>query len=406
MPNGLGVRTSSATPYAARVPADSDGGHADGLHRRRFIGFVSDQASAALLHAALEPAFPNSNELHVVGFRAALNLLERMKTPEIVLIDLTGEMLPLNAMQDLADVVEPGTTILAIGESRDMSFYREVTRGMGVREYLHKPLTREKVEQHFLGQITSQQHAPAAVRGGKLISVAGVRGGVGCSTLAANLAWVIGMELRRHTVLLDADLHTGTAALALNVQPTAGLRTALEVPERVDQLLIERAAQPAGERLHVLAAAEPLDSVAEYGAGAAAMLCKALTVRYNFVIADIGTRQMPFARDLQYLAQRQVIVVDPTMLAIRNFEKISRMTQNPAQSPKQIVVLNHAGRAGGLSQSTMEHALGLNFDAVIPDLPRIISNAAHFGEPAAAAKGDFRNAVLQVAAAFDAGLEG
>ncbi len=373
-------------------------------NRSKFIGFVSDQASAALLHEVLEPAFPKGNELHIVGFRTALNLLSGMKTPEIVLIDLTGETQPLNAMQDLAEVVEPGTIILAIGESRDMSFYREATRGMGVREYLPKPLVRASVEQHFLGRINAERDIFAAPRGGRLIAVAGVRGGAGCSTIAANLAWLIGSQLRRHTVLLDADLHTGTAALMLNVQPTTGLRTALESPERVDQLLIERAAQPVGERLHVLAATEPLSSTAQYTEGAASMLCQGLTMRYNFVIADAGARQLPFARDLQYLAQQKVIVLDPTLLAIRNFEKIARMPHGPMQSPKLILVLNHAGRAGGLSQPYLEHALGAGFQAVIPDLPRVMTKAAHFGEPAASRKGSFRDAILQVAKAVGATL--
>jgi pilus assembly protein CpaE len=384
-------------PPVARAPSQPQS-----PGRSRFIGFVNDKASAALLHEVLEPVFPKGNELHVVGFRTALDLLSAMKTPEIVLIDLSGEMQPLNAMLDLAQVVEPGTAILAIGESRDMSFYRAVTRGMGVREYLQKPLTRENVESHFLTWMKPDQGAAAQPRGGKLISVAGVRGGVGCSTLAANLAWVIGAQMRRHTVLLDSDLYTGTAALTLNVQPTTGLRTALEAPDRVDQLLIERAAQPAAERLHVLAAAEPLNSAAEYAEGAAAMLCQGLTMRYNFVIADVGARQLPFARDLQYLAQQKVVVVDPTMLAIRNFEKISLLPRSPLQSPRQILVLNHAGRPGGLAQNEVEQALGLSFHAVIPDLPRQLFKAAHLGEPAASRKGPFRDAILRIARAIGA----
>jgi len=371
------------------------------IPRSRFIGFVSDPASAALLHEALEPVFPKGSELHQVGFRTALTLLSGMKTPEIVLIDLTGEHQPLNAMLDLAEAVEPGTTILAIGESRDMSFYRAVTRGMGVAEYLQKPLTRANIEKHFLGWMKAEQEA-ATPRGGRLVSVAGVRGGVGCSTIAANLAWVIGNQLRRHTVLLDSDLHTGTAALMLNVQPTTGLRTALESPDRVDHLLIERAAQPAAERLHVLAAAEPLTGNTEYTEGSAAMLCQALRMRYNFVIADAGARQLPFARDLQYLAQRQAVILDPTMLAIRNFEKISRMTQSPMHAPRLTLVLNHAGRPGGLTQAYMEQALGVAFNVVIPDLPRPLSKAAHLGEPAAALKGGFRSAILRIAAAVGA----
>jgi len=210
---------------------------------------------------------------------------------------------------------------------------------------------------------------------------------------------VIGMEMHRHTVLLDTDLYMGTAALTLNVKATSGLRTALESPERVDQLLIERSAQPAGDRLHVLAAAEPLDGTAEYIAGGAATLCQALWQRYNFVIADAGARPMPFARDLQLLAQQRIIVVDPTLLAVRNFARISQWVAPNPQLPKPVVVLNFAGRVGGLSQARLEQMLGLRFTAVIPDLPRLLSKAAHFGEPAAAVKGPFREAIFRIAEA-------
>lgn len=382
----LGQPVSGASDAVAAAPT-----------RARFIGFVSDQASAAVLHAALAPAFPKGNDLHVVNFRAALALLSTMVTPEIVLVDLSGEVQPINAMIDLAEVVEAGTMVFVIGDIRDVNFYRSVTKGMGVLEYLPKPLTKFAVETHFLNLIKAGSQALTEARGGRMIAVAGVRGGIGASTIAANLAWVIGSEMHRHTVLLDSDLHTGTAALTLNVKPTTGLRTALESPDRVDQLLIERAAQPAGERLHVLAASEALGDTLDYIAGGAGMLCQALRLRYNFVIADAGARQLPFARDLQFLAEQRVIVVDPTMLSIRNFERIAGMPHCPAQSPKPVLVLNHAGRAGGLTQDFMEQTLGLRFNAVIPDLPRVISKAAHFGEPAASVKGPFRDAILKLA---------
>jgi pilus assembly protein CpaE len=374
--------------------------------RAAFIGFASDGASADLLQAAFASALHAGNEIHVVPFRIALDLLGAMTTPEVVLIDLSGESQPINAMLDLAEVVEPGTVVLAIGESRDVGFYRAITKGMGVREYLPKPLTLQKLQKHFLNWVkrgpeaavqTTNENA-AITRGGRLITLAGVRGGVGTSTLAANLAWVIGMEMHRHTVLLDADLYMGTAALALNVKATSGLRTALESPERVDQLLIERSAQPAGERLHVLAAAEPLDGTAEYIEGGAATLCRALWQRYNFVIADAGARRLPFARDLLLLAQQRLVVVDPTMLAVRNFERISQLVAR-SHLPKPIVVLNFAGRAGGLSQATLEQMLGLRFAAVIPELPKLLSKAAHFGEPAAMVKGPFREAIFRIAEA-------
>ncbi len=45
--------------------------------------------------------------------------------------------------------------VLAVGELAELDFYRAVTRGLGVREYLPKPLTRDKVA------LTSRPSSPA-----------------------------------------------------------------------------------------------------------------------------------------------------------------------------------------------------------------------------------------------------
>ena len=97
--------------------------------------------------------------------------------------------------------------------------------------------------------------------GGRVVTVTGARGGTGASTIAANLAWHFGVEARRHTVLLDADLHRGTAAMLLGAKIGPGLRTVLEAPDRIDELFVERAAQPVSKRLHVLAGEEKLTEV-------------------------------------------------------------------------------------------------------------------------------------------------
>ncbi|MCG4499138.1 P-loop NTPase, partial [[Clostridium] innocuum] len=73
------------------------------------------------------------------------------------------------------------------------------------------------------------------------VTVTGVRGGVGASTVAVNLSWYLGVESKRHTVLLDTDLHRGVCAMMLGVKPGSDLRMALEVPQQIDDLLVERA---------------------------------------------------------------------------------------------------------------------------------------------------------------------
>ncbi len=91
-----------------------------------------------------------------------------------------------------------------------------------------------------------------------MAAVIGVRGGVGASTIATSLAWLFGEKAHRSTALLDLDVHFGTGALALDLEPGRGLTDAIENPSRIDGLFIERAMVRANERLSVLSAEAPI----------------------------------------------------------------------------------------------------------------------------------------------------
>jgi pilus assembly protein CpaE len=364
------------------------------LKRTSFLGFVSDPASAATLHSVFDPAFPQGGGIHVANFRTTLAVLSRMISPEVLLVDLTDQEQPLNAMMDLSEVVESGTTVLLIGNQRNLSFYRNVVNGMGVAEYVAKPLTKESVERHFVPLLRGNANNTNMGSQGRLIAVAGTRGGTGSSLVAANLAWLIGQELHCHALLLDSDMHTGTAALCLNVGRGQGLMSVLESPERLDRMLIDRIVQPVGDRLHLISGLEPVTRQVEYNSASAASLVHLLRQRYKYMIADTGSKLLPFARDLLQMAHHRITVLDPTILSIRNLERLNTL---PGQSQKTLLVLNQAGRPGGLNQRYMEDTLGLRFDAVIPDLPRVIPKAEKYGEMPASIRGPFRTAMMQLA---------
>jgi len=370
--------------------------------RAKFAAFARDEASAKILQDALEPVLPYGAHFQVMDFRTSLRRLAGMKTPEIVLIDLSGEEQPINALMDLADAVDQGTTVLAIGEVQNVSFYRTITKGMGIKEYLPKPLTRQGIEKHFLSLLDLEITKAPPARGGRFITVTGARGGVGASTIASNLAWMIGTDLHRHTVLLDSDLYAGTTSLDLDVKPTSGLVRAMEVPDRLDNLLLERATQPVTDRVHVLAAQENFGSSTHYEEQSAASVVDALRARYNFVIADAGAKLCPFSRDLLHLAQQRIIVLDPTVVSIRNTERLLTLPGEAANPGPTLLVLNRARTPGGLTQDYMEQVLGRRFDAVIPYLPNVIPKASQFGTIPASLRGPFRAAMGELAALFGA----
>jgi pilus assembly protein CpaE len=167
-------------------------------------------------------------------------------------------------------------------------------------------------------------------------------------------------------------------------------------------LLLERATQPAADRLHLLSALEEFENHIDYDHQGAVGLADALRSRYNFVLADAGSKLSPFGRDLLYLAHQRVIVLDPSVISVRNVERLSTLPGGPLQSPRAMLVLNKANTPGGLTQEYMEQVLGVRFDAVIPDLPRIIPKATEFGTIAASLRGPFRTAMAELAATLGA----
>jgi pilus assembly protein CpaE len=365
--------------------------------RAAAMSFVVDAATETALRDGLAEVLPEGLDTRRGGVGAAVSVLQKTPSPQVLVVDITGEDQPIRALGELSLCVEPDTCVLVVGDIDDVGLYRELTRGLGAGEYLPKPISRDLVGRHFAPLVRGQWPEQDRQTGGRLITITGARGGVGASVIAASLAWYFGMTARRHTMLLDADLHRGTGALLLDVEPGEGLRKALETPERIDALLAERAANPVGDRLHVLAALEPLTAELRYTPGAADALMEALCRRYNCVVADVPWLAEPFCRDLQTLSQHRVLVMTPTLPAIRDTLRL--LNQHGRESAKQftIIVLNRAGMPGGLKQAQVQEALRAPVDIAIPDLPRQIAAAVTLGEPAAMRSSTFRAAIAELA---------
>ena len=368
--------------------------------RDKFIGFVRDDASMNVLHTALAGHIPNDNRVHRTDFSQALTILAAMPTPEVVLVDLSGQEQPINALMDLAEAVDAGTVVLAIGEVRDVNFYRIVVKSMGIKEYIPKPLTEDTVTEYFLPIIENMAPEQTSLRGGRMIALCGARGGVGTSCIAANLGAYIANELHRHTMLLDGEVNTGTLALDLNIASSRGLPAVLEAPQRVDQLLIERCVQDLGYRLHVMAGMEALAWEAPCNSEGLATFVQAVRARYNFMLADTGARLTPLARQLLFNAQQRVIVLDPTLISMRNLEKLLGLPGGSGQAPRPLLVLNKTGAPGGLTRNFIENKLGVPIDAVIPDLPRLAGRHSGFGTLAVRQRGPFRQGIIALAEAL------
>lgn len=373
-----------------------DGGMSNRPDRLTVLAFLGDPATEQVLRDGLGDQVANGMDIRRGTIRTAIAAMAKLQTPEVLIVDIAGEEQPLHALGELSDVVEPGVRVLVIGDTDDVDFYRHITRGMGVMEYIFKPITREAVARYFAPLVTRKTVGQDATRGGRVIAVMGARGGVGSTTIAGNLAWLLGVIAKRHTVFLESDLHMGSGALLLGAKTGPGMRMALETPDRIDPLFVERAAQPVAGRLQVLASEEKLNDPLNYAPGAARRLIETLRVRYNFIIMDVPFLPMPCNRELIEYAHHRVIVMDPSLASVRDTLRLLGLPNGPWQPQSPTIVLNRQGRPGGLTRKQIEEALKVKIDVVIPDIPKQLNESASFGEPAVASAGPFRQAIIDL----------
>ncbi len=377
----------------AQPPADTG---AKSAERSTVLGFVTDADSEMALREGMVELVP-SIQIKRASIRQATAMLRKLPSPEVLVVDITGEDAPLAALHDLSEVVEPSTRVLVIGDRVDMNFYRSLTRDLGVAEYLYKPLAKEIVARMFGPACLQRPVQSGALQGGRIVAVSGACGGVGTTTIAANLSWYLGEELKRHTLLFDPDIYCGNAAMMLGGRTGTGLRLAFETPSRIDELFVERAAQPVTERLSVLAGDEKVTETADIAEGAGRALLTALRRRYNFVVSDVPSAPLPVYRELLMLAHQRVLVMDPTLAAMRNALRLLALPTGPDQVRRAVIVLNRLGQPGGLTKPQIEEALEMAIDVVIPYQPRQVGTAATMGTPACMANGGFRNGILALA---------
>ncbi len=353
------------------------------------LAIINDNQTLELIGAVCEPRFPLL-KVRDGGSREAMEILAGSSPPNVLILDVSDTPKPLTAIMPIVATFADGTKIIAIGSVNDIGLYHEMIES-GAIEYLVKPVG-EKALLAALARLEAKpadEPRPAAESPAKrnVVAVLGTRGGVGSSTVAVNCAWLIANEHKQRTTLLDLDLQNGTVALALDVEPTRGLREALENPARIDSLFIGSAAVKVGERLSILAAEEGLADDMRFDSTAIDLLIEELHRHSDCIVIDVP-RTMSAARGRVLAAATDVIVVSDLSLAgLRDAIRLHGAVQKSAPEARIRFLVNRAGAKDAIAKAEFEKALGRKVDFMMPEDNRLLVAAANKGKPIAALGG-------------------
>ena len=348
------------------------------------VAFVGDNQTHAVVAAVLKEYFAEPL-VRDGGPNQAIEYLGSTAAPSVLIVDVSEAASPQTAMLSLSAAIPDDTKIIGIGAINDIAVYREIVDS-GACDYLVKPVT-EKALVSALNR-TEESQQPQAVESvpeeKARIAVIGSRGGVGSSTLAVNLAWMLAEERKHKTALVDLDLEFGTIALSLDLEPTRGLREALENPARVDGLFISSATAKLTDNLSIMATEENLTAEAQYNPNAVDALFEALGRINDAIVVDVPRNSYSVRRRVFETATEIILVTELNLSGLRDSLRLLRSIQEVApDTPVRVVANRAAGPKQAMQVKDFQKALEHKVDLVLPDEPKVFNAAANSGKPLA-----------------------
>jgi pilus assembly protein CpaE len=314
---------------------------------------------------------------------AALRRIRSGSTPRILLIDLGESTAPIAEVSAARAVGGVDLKLVVLGTVNDVALFRDLLSA-GASDYLVKPSTRDALAAVLEKTSAAVGATPDGL--GQVFVFLGSRGGVGATTCAVSCAWLMAAERRERVALVDFDLHFGTVALKLDLDPGSGLCEALEQPSRIDSLFIERAMIKVSDNLRVLAAEASTAQHVAVDAGAVDMLLHELRRKFVRVVVDLPRGVSPMHRVVLAAASQVVVFCEHSLAGLRDTIRLQTLMREQApQARLWLVGAGASGERAPIGKNEFEKGVGKSLDATLCYDPKSASAAANSGQPLPAA---------------------
>lgn len=373
-----------ASPYAlddqaAGAPALSD--RARPLPRISIQAFCDTPQLAEAVQAASEDR--RLSKAHITiqmgGAAAAVAHYQESPTPNLIILESHVAHADLVAnLDELAQSCDPGTKVVVVGKTNDVVLYRDLMR-RGISEYLVGPVSSFELMECLSGLYNNPDSDPV----GQVLAFIGAKGGVGSSTICHNVAWTLSEVLQTNMVIADMDLAFGTTGLDFNQDPIQGIADALQNPDRLDEVLLDRLLTTCSKHLSIFAAPVVLDRDYDMSPEGCETVIDVVRQNVPFVAVDLPHTWAPWTKRLLLAADEIVITAAPDLANLRNAKNIVDLVKQSRKNdaaPHLVLNMANMQKRPEITPKDFEGALDLKSLAVIDFDCESFGQAANNGQ--------------------------
>jgi len=315
-----------------------------------------------------------------------------MDSPDIVLLDLR---LPesLSLLESLAES-HPTTAPIVLLPAEQMEQLQQAMLA-GARGFSLIPLSGDEllttVRQVYTAELEKRQRqlaeaAPSAVAApvacSRVIAVCGIKGGIGRSVIAINLAIALAQESHEPVALVEGHASLGDIALLLNVHPPHTLVDLVTEPRELDTDLMRGALVSHASGIKVLFAARTMEDAARMTPELLAAALSQLRRLARYVVVDTDPMANDVLGEVLTSADVVLVVTTPEVPSLRRTMLLLQAVQAETFFGEKLrLVLNREGLTGGISHADIAHRLGIPIAIALPDDPALVAYSVNRGVP-------------------------
>jgi len=281
-----------------------------------------------------------------------------------------------------ADPRTAGVAIIVL-TARAQAVDRKVALEAGADEHLVKPIMPDELIR-LAHEVMARPRAaapPVELPQGRVVTVFSLRGGVGVTSLAVNLAVAFAHLRREEVSLLDLSLLAGHVALMLNLQPQLTLANLLEQGSGAEEETLDQCLARHSSGLRVLAA-PPQPVMSTSGGGQVVKrIVSLLRGRFPYVVADTASTLDEVTTAALTASDLVLVVVAAEVQALQTaIVSLPTLRALGHEDDNLWLVLNQYTPQSPLPAQAAEKALRRSVRATIPYEP-VLPQAIQRGVP-------------------------